>query len=104
MSLLLLVLAALFGVHIAAAVIATRIIAARIEEENPPGGVFVPVAGGRIHLYDLEPEGKAEGPPILLLHGATSNARDMQLALGSDLSRHRRVIIPDRPGHGWSSR
>ena len=48
--------------------------------------------------------GPPQGPPILLIHGATSNARDMLVALGPDLARRHRVIIPDRPGHGWSSR
>jgi pimeloyl-ACP methyl ester carboxylesterase len=104
MSVILLVLAAILGVHLVAAVIATRVIAARIEAENPPGGIIVPVEGGAIHLYDLAPREAPEGPPILLLHGATSNARDMLLALGGALSRRHRVIIPDRPGHGWSAR
>src|SRR5690242_15957150 len=92
MSFLLLVLAAILGVHLVAAAIATRVIAARIEAENPPGGIIVPVRGGAIHLYDLPAREPPEGPPILLLHGATSNARDMLLALGGALSRHHRVI------------
>lgn len=99
----LVVIAVLVLVHLAAAVVATRVIAARIEEQNPPGGVFVPVTGGHLHLYDLAPAAPA-GPPILLIHGATSNARDMVVALGEELARRHRVIAVDRPGHGWSSR
>jgi pimeloyl-ACP methyl ester carboxylesterase len=97
-------LAALLAVHLVAAIVATRVIAARVEEENPPGGLLVPVEGSRLHLYDLNPEGEAAGPAILLLHGATSNARDMLTALGPELAQRHRVIVPDRPGHGWSGR
>jgi pimeloyl-ACP methyl ester carboxylesterase len=104
MSFFLLALAALFALHLIAAIIATRVIAARIEEENPPGGIFVPVEGSRLHLYDLNPAGEASEPAILLLHGATSNARDMLVALGPELAKRHRVIVPDRPGHGWSGR
>ncbi|MDQ0396085.1 alpha/beta fold hydrolase [Labrys monachus] len=103
MTVLLLLLFVLVGVHLLAVIMATAIIAARIEEENPPEGVFVEVPGGRLHLYDLGAT-DADRLPILLLHGATSNARDMVHALGADLARRRRVIAVDRPGHGWSDR
>jgi len=56
----LVVIAVLVLVHLAAAVVATRVIAARIEEQNPPGGVFVPVTGGHLHLYDLAPPAPAQ--------------------------------------------
>ena len=104
MALALLILVALLGVHVLAAVVATGVIARRIERANPPGGIFAPVAGGRLHLYDIRPRGPEKGPAILLLHGATSNARDMVVALAGRLSEHRRVIAIDRPGHGWSDR
>ena len=104
MFLAFLILAALVGVHVLAAVVATQVIAGRIESANPPGGTFVRVVGGRLHLYDIKARGTEQGPPILLLHGATSNARDMVVALAGPLSEHRRVIAVDRPGHGWSDR
>lgn len=104
MTLALSIIAALLCAHVVAAIIATRVIAARIEEAHPPGGRFVEVDGGRMHLYDLGPREGAAGPPILLIHGATSNARDIVTALGNDLARHHRVIAIDRPGHGWSDR
>jgi pimeloyl-ACP methyl ester carboxylesterase len=100
---LLLLLFILVVVHIIAAVVATRVIAARIEDENPPEGVFAGRVGARVHLHELG-TGSESRLPILLLHGATSNARDMVCALGTDLARNRRVIAPDRPGHGWSDR
>jgi pimeloyl-ACP methyl ester carboxylesterase len=104
MFLAFLILAALVSVHVLAAVVATQVIARRIESANPPGGTFVRVAGGRLHLYDIKARGRHEGPAILLLHGATSNARDMVVTLAAPLSEHRRVIAVDRPGHGWSDR
>ena len=72
-----------------------------IERANPPVGRFVDVAGGRLHVVEL---GAADAPPVVLLHGASGNLRDMQFALGDKLAAHYRVILIDRPGHGWSDR
>lgn len=38
-----------------------------------------------------------------MLHGASSNLRAMQ-PLGERIAKTRRVILIDRPGHGWSTR
>jgi pimeloyl-ACP methyl ester carboxylesterase len=73
----------------------------RIERAYPPAGRFVPVAGGRLHLLELGP---ADAPPVVLLHGASGNLGDMKLALGDRLAPRYRVILVDRPGHGWSDR
>lgn len=104
MSIALIVLVVLVAAHVIAALVATRVIASSIAAEITPGGRFVPVSGGRLHLFDLPARDGSEGPPILLLHGATANARDMVLALGDALSAHHRVIAVDRPGHGFSDR
>jgi pimeloyl-ACP methyl ester carboxylesterase len=104
MTLTLIVLAVVTGVHLLAAIIATRVMARRIADENPPGGIFVRVSGGRLHLYDFPSLAEPPGAPILLIHGATSNALDMVVALASDLRKRHRVIAVDRPGHGWSDR
>ena len=45
-----------------------------------------------------------EAPPVVLLHGAGTNLSDMRLALGERLAATHRVILIDRPGHGWSER
>ena len=74
---------------------------AAIERANPPAGRFVGVDGGRLHIVEL---GRADAPPVVLLHGASGNLRDMQLALGDKLAARYRVILIDRPGHGWSDR
>jgi pimeloyl-ACP methyl ester carboxylesterase len=96
--------AALVLLHGIVAVAATQVLARHIAAINPPAGRFVAVPGGRLHLYDLAPRETPDGPPIVLVHGATSNARDMVAALGDVLSSRHRVIALDRPGHGWSDR
>lgn len=78
--------------------------AGRIAEHNaPPLGEFVDVDGARIHVVDIVPDNPT-GPPIVLIHGASVNMRDMKLALGDRLGVSRRVIILDRPGRGYSTR
>ncbi len=74
------------------------------ERNAPPLGRFVEVEGQRLHVVDLSPEGEVEGPPLVLLHGASVNLRDMKLALGDRLAERRRVILIDRPGRGYSTR
>lgn len=64
---------------------------------------FVDVAGGRIHVEDIGPR-DAAGPPIVLVHGATSSLETMRFPLGDMLAKNHRVILIDRPGLGWSSR
>lgn len=79
---------------------------ARIEAIHPPGGRFVEVDGVRLHVAEM---GLAHGTPgaepaVVLIHGASGNMEDMRLALGGRLANSHRVILVDRPGHGWSSR
>jgi pimeloyl-ACP methyl ester carboxylesterase len=86
----------------------------RIEAAHPPAGRFVEVDGGRIHVLELGQEGGKAGRagggaadpywPIVLVHGASGNLGDLRLSLGDRLAQTRRVILVDRPGHGWSDR
>lgn len=73
------------------------------EKNAPPLGTFVEVDGDRLHVLDTGPKDSAL-PPVVLIHGASANLRDMKLALGDELARTRRVIMVDRPGRGYSSR
>ena len=73
----------------------------RIERAHPPAGRFVEVDGGRLHLLELGPP---DAPPVVLLHGASGNLQDIRVALGDRLASRYRVILVDRPGHGWSDR
>jgi len=75
-----------------------------IEAAHPAAGRFVEVTGGRLHVLELGPTVAEERLPIVLVHGASGNLRDLRLALGDRLAMDRRVILLDRPGHGWSDR
>jgi pimeloyl-ACP methyl ester carboxylesterase len=70
---------------------------AAIAAEFPPEGQFLTVNGAQVHAYVT-----GQGPDLILIHGASGNARDMTVALAADLEKSYRVIAFDRPGLGWS--
>jgi pimeloyl-ACP methyl ester carboxylesterase len=74
---------------------------AKIEQAHPPRGRFVEVPGGRLHVVELG-EARADVPTIVMIHGASGNLEDLR-PLAERLNGHR-VILIDRPGHGWSKR
>jgi pimeloyl-ACP methyl ester carboxylesterase len=74
-----------------------------LDRAYPPQGKFVNVKGARLHIVELGPT-YAPGLPIVLLHGASSSLEMMRRPLGDRLAKDRRVILIDRPGHGWSTR
>ena len=74
-----------------------------VERKYPAQGHFIDVAGARLHVVELGSR-DAAGPPIVLVHGATSNLETMRLPLADQLAKSRRVILIDRPGLGWSTR
>jgi pimeloyl-ACP methyl ester carboxylesterase len=92
---------AVLALALFAAAIFTAIMAPRIERRFPPIGEFVTVGGVKLHVVD---EGPRDAPAVLLIHGASSNARDMLGPMLPALSGQFRVIAIDRPGHGWSER
>ncbi len=94
------ILIAILAIAVVLAAI-TAIGAYAIERAYPPVGRFVETSGGRLHVLEMGP---ADGAPIVLLHGASGNLLDMRLALGALLAQRHRVILIDRPGHGWSER
>jgi pimeloyl-ACP methyl ester carboxylesterase len=85
---------------------ATALGVARLEAAFPPTGRFVDVQGVRLHVVELGLARGAPGaePALVLIHGASGNLEDMRLALGERLASSHRVILIDRPGHGWSAR
>jgi pimeloyl-ACP methyl ester carboxylesterase len=106
-SIAILALAALIAVGL----VITSIAARRIEAAHPPAGRLVDVTGGRLHVLDLAPPTNAPSAaepgalwPVVLIHGASGNLGDLRLALGDRLAKTRRVVLVDRPGHGWSDR
>ncbi|UPK34827.1 alpha/beta hydrolase [Bradyrhizobium sp. 186] len=68
----------------------------------PSQGDMVEVDGATLHVVDIGP--RDAGPPIVMLHGASSNLEAMRRPLGDLLAKDHRVILIDRPGHGWSTR
>ena len=73
-----------------------------LQHRFPAQGKSIGVAGATLNVLDIGPRDGA-GPPIVLLHGASSNLEAMRRSLGDRLAAHHRVILIDRPGHGWSS-
>jgi pimeloyl-ACP methyl ester carboxylesterase len=73
-----------------------------LQRSFPAQGSMVAVAGGALRVVDIGP--RHGGVPIVMLHGASSNLEVMRRPLGERLARDHRVILIDRPGHGWSTR
>jgi pimeloyl-ACP methyl ester carboxylesterase len=74
-----------------------------LQRSYPAQGEMVEVTGATLNVVDLGPR-DALGPPIVLIHGASSNLEAMRQPLGDRLAGTHRVILIDRPGHGWSTR
>jgi pimeloyl-ACP methyl ester carboxylesterase len=74
-----------------------------LQRAYPAQGRMIEVAGATLHVVDLGPREPA-GPPVVMIHGASSNLQTMRQPLGEMLAFHHRVILIDRPGHGWSTR
>jgi pimeloyl-ACP methyl ester carboxylesterase len=74
-----------------------------LQRAYPAQGRMIEVAGATLNVLDIGPR-DAAGPPIVIIHGASSNLQTMRRPLGDMIARHHRVILIDRPGHGWSTR
>ena len=74
-----------------------------LERAWPAQGRMIEVAGATLNVVDIGPR-DAAGPPIVMIHGASSNLETMRQPLGDRLAERHRVILIDRPGHGWSTR
>jgi pimeloyl-ACP methyl ester carboxylesterase len=74
-----------------------------LQRAYPTRGRMIEVAGATLNVVDIGPR-DAPGPPVVMVHGASSNLEVMRQPLGEMLARNHRVILIDRPGHGWSTR
>jgi pimeloyl-ACP methyl ester carboxylesterase len=74
-----------------------------LQRAYPARGRMIEVAGATLNVVDIGPRAAA-GPPLVMIHGASSNLEVMRQPLGEMLARNHRVILIDRPGHGWSTR
>jgi pimeloyl-ACP methyl ester carboxylesterase len=73
------------------------------ERAYPPQGRLIEVAGAALNVVELG-RNDSPRPPVVMIHGASSNLEAMRRPLGELLAHNHRVILIDRPGHGWSVR
>lgn len=71
------------------------------EAAYPPIGQLINTSFGRVHATD---QGRGDGPPVILIHGASGNVRDWTYDIAPALASRHRVIAMDRPGFGYSER
>jgi pimeloyl-ACP methyl ester carboxylesterase len=74
-----------------------------LQRTYPAQGRTIEVAGAKLNVVDIGLR-DASGPPVVMIHGASSNLETMRQPLGEMLAGNHRVILIDRPGHGWSPR
>src|SRR5688500_11567906 len=66
------------------------------ERRYPPSGSFLTAGGVRLHYHD-----RGSGTPVVLLHGAAGTLHDFDYVVDA-LAAQFRVVVFDRPGHGYS--
>jgi pimeloyl-ACP methyl ester carboxylesterase len=74
-----------------------------LQRIHPQQGETIAVAGAQLNVVDLGPR-DAAGPPIVMTHGSSANLESVRQPVGDLLAQNHRVILIDRPGHGWSRR
>ncbi|PHQ59114.1 MAG: hypothetical protein COC03_06720 [Robiginitomaculum sp.] len=94
----------LFVIIVLAGIAHTFLYTKKWEDAHPPTGKFKMVNGYKLHYRDINRAPDSKLTPIVLIHGASANFLDMKIALGDRLSENRRIILVDRPGHGYSER
>ncbi|MFN3608197.1 MAG: alpha/beta fold hydrolase [Hyphomonas sp.] len=93
-------LVALAGLSLGACV-TSMAYTSKVEATYPAEGERVRVGGHDVHVIT---RGPADAPVALLIHGASANAREFTGTLAPRLERDVRVLMADRPGHGYSDR
>ncbi|MCX7645439.1 MAG: alpha/beta hydrolase [Rhodobacteraceae bacterium] len=71
----------------------------RAEQRYPPTGELLDIGGTVVHAHV-----EGAGPAVILIHGASGNARDFTFDLVGRLRDRYRVIAFDRPGLGHTGR
>lgn len=99
MKILILILA-LIAVGALTACVSSAIYTSKVQKAYPASGEIVEVNGSDVHVLT---QGDA-GPVIVMIHGASANAREFEWTLAPRLSNSHRVLMVDRPGHGYSGR
>jgi pimeloyl-ACP methyl ester carboxylesterase len=75
-----------------------------IERTHRPGGRFIDVGGFPQHVVEMGKPDAQAALPVVMLHGASANLEDMQLALAEAFRGRHPVIFVDRAGLGFSTR
>jgi pimeloyl-ACP methyl ester carboxylesterase len=86
---------------LAALALNARAYTRRVEARYPPHSRYVACDGARLHVREA---GDAAAPPLLLIHGASSNLLELWGPLADELAPTHHVIAYDRPGMGHSTR
>ncbi|MEO1641895.1 MAG: alpha/beta hydrolase [Pseudomonadota bacterium] len=97
---LFLILFALLALGAVSACVHSAVYTSRVETAYPPKGTFVSVNGSDVHVISAGDD----GPLVLMIHGASANAYEFTYTLAPRLSDGHRVLMADRPGHGYSER
>ncbi|MEZ2223835.1 alpha/beta fold hydrolase [Rhizobium sp. RCC_161_2] len=70
---------------------------------EPPGGqVRIDVGGFKLNSVLVGATGKADLPPIVFIHGASTSLYDPMLSFRDKLEGRAELLFVDRPGHGRS--
>lgn len=85
---------------LATACVHSAIYTSRAEDRWPAIGEMVEVNGMPVHVI----RAGERGPVVLMIHGASANAREFVPTLAPGLEDDFRVLMADRPGHGYSGR
>lgn len=101
MKIILYVILLVLTVSALSACVSSAVYTSNIEAKHPPIGQKVPVNGNDVHVIE---QGDASGPVVLMVHGASANAREFTWTLAPRLEDNHRILIADRPGHGYSER
>ncbi|MEM1151000.1 MAG: alpha/beta hydrolase [Pseudomonadota bacterium] len=72
-----------------------------VEDAVPPEGDTLVVNGSDVHVIQT---GQADGAPVLFIHGASANANEFDWTLAPLLEDRFKLMMADRPGHGYSGR
>lgn len=96
-------------VALAIGFVATQFLANRTETRFPPIGQFAEIDGVRMHYIESQPDTDKtpdDGAllPMVFIHGASGNARDLRGAFEEKLSGRATMLFVDRPGAGYSQR
>ncbi|MEM9669978.1 MAG: alpha/beta hydrolase [Pseudomonadota bacterium] len=92
--------ALLVSLPVLSACVHSAIYTSRAEANYPATGNLIDVNGTKTHVIE---SGKM-GAPVLMIHGASANAQEFTHTLAPLLEDEFRVLMADRPGHGYSGR